>query len=73
MSSCSGVLNKNFHSLHDKITTWSNLVFGTQDMMTVPFLFEMTEYVFFPDETTRLLKSSLIMQIVQYVQFVNMH
>ena len=31
-----------------------NLVFGTQDTMTVPFLFQMTKYVFFPDETTRL-------------------
>ena len=38
----------------NKITIWSNLVFGTQDTMTVPFLFQMTKYVSFPDETTRL-------------------
>ena len=27
---------------------------GTQDTMTVPFLFQLTKYVFFPDEKTRL-------------------
>ena len=47
----------------NKITIWSNLVFGTQDTMTVPFPFRMTKYVFFPDEYDSV-KSSLIEEIL---------